>query len=78
MPERSAAAEGGTSEGVAAAATAHEGGGTPAMSRRVPLDRLRDVSKQRAIRRPGWSQASSERSEDDGEVAVKVEWPISR
>lgn len=78
MPERSPTAEGAAREGIAPGAATHEGIGTPAMTRRVPLDRLRDVSKQRSIRRPGWSQASSERSEDDGEVAVRVEWPISR
>ena len=78
MPERSAAAEGGAGKGIAAAAATDEENGTPAVTRRVRLDRLREVSKQRSIRRPGWSQAPAERIEDDGEVAVRVEWPISR
>ena len=78
MPERSSAAEGAARKGIAAGTAAVEGGGTASMTRRIPLDRLRDVSKQRSIRRPGWSQAPSERIEHDGEVAVRVEWPISR
>jgi hypothetical protein len=78
MPERSAAAEGRPREGFAPSSAGRDGRETQAMSRRVPLDRLRDVSKQRSIRRPGWSQAPGERIEDDGEVAVRVEWPISR
>lgn len=78
MPERSAAAEGRAGKGIAAAAAKDEENGTPAMTRRVRLDRLRDVSKQRSIRRPGWSQAAGERPADDSEAAVKVEWPISR
>jgi hypothetical protein len=48
------------------------------MTKRVPLDRLRDVSKQRSIRRPGWSQMPNERIEEEAEVAVRLEWPISR
>ena len=78
MPERGTAAEGRPRETAGATSKAHEERGTPAMSRRVPLDRLRDVSKQRSIRRPGWSQAPSERREDDGDLALRVEWPISR
>jgi hypothetical protein len=78
MPERSPAAEGRAHKGVAAAPATDQGRRTPAMTRRIPLDRLRDVSKQRSIRHPGWSQAPSERIADEGEVALKVEWPISR
>jgi hypothetical protein len=77
MPERGAAAEGRPRE-AAAAAAALEACRKTQMTKRIPLDRLRDVSKQRSIRRPGWSQAPSDRREEDGEVALQVEWPISR
>lgn len=77
MPERGAAAEGRPREAAAAAATLEACRKTQ-MTKRIPLDRLRDVSKQRTIRRPGWSQAPDERIADEREVALKVEWPISR
>jgi len=77
MPERGAAAEGRPRE-AAAAATAREACCKAQMTKRIPLDRLRDVSKQRSIRRPGWSHAPVERIADEREAALKVEWPISR
>jgi hypothetical protein len=77
MPERGAAAEGRPREAATAAAT-RQASRKAQMTKRIPLDRLRDVSKQRSIRRPGWSQAPSDRREEDGELALRVEWPISR
>jgi hypothetical protein len=48
------------------------------VTRRVPLDRLRDVSKQRRIRRPllavagdGWAEPQDEAEPE------KAEWPVS-
>jgi hypothetical protein len=45
--------------------------------KRIPLDRLRDVSKQRSIRRPGWSHAPGERIADDGRKTVRLRRIVS-
>ncbi|HVU29225.1 MAG TPA: hypothetical protein VHE36_02385 [Sphingomicrobium sp.] len=46
------------------------------MTKRVSLDRLRDISKQRSIRRPVSGQAA-DRIEAHGEVGMEgFEWPI--
>lgn len=48
------------------------------MSRRVPLDRLSDISRQRSIRRPLLVLVPSERSEDRSDIPDSmVEWPIA-
>jgi hypothetical protein len=51
------------------------GNGNSAMTKRVSLDRLRDISKQRSIRRP--VHVKIDRMEDRDELpTAKVEWPI--
>lgn len=47
------------------------------MSRPVSLDRLREISKQRTIRRPLLVPVPNDPIEDDEAVpGRKVEWPI--
>jgi hypothetical protein len=46
------------------------------MTKRVSVDRLRDISKQRSIRRP-LSMQPEIRLVDD-EVEAKPEWPIGK
>ena len=47
------------------------------MSRSVSLDRLRDISKTREIRRPLLIPVQTDRGEKHREVQVgKIEWPI--
>jgi hypothetical protein len=47
------------------------------MTKRVPLDRLRDISKQRPIRRPPTSGLDGVRTEEEGEVQMAtIEWPV--
>ena len=49
------------------------------MSKRVPLDRLSDISRQRSIRRPLLVLVPSERIEDRTNVPDSIiEWPVSR
>lgn len=43
------------------------------MTKRVPLDRLREISKQRPIRRAVEVRLSSK---DRGERSLVTEWPI--
>ncbi|HVE00267.1 MAG TPA: hypothetical protein VNB78_01055 [Sphingomicrobium sp.] len=45
------------------------------MTKRVSLDRLRDISKQRAIRRP-LVAARGDRVGEMADVADTVEWPV--
>jgi hypothetical protein len=45
------------------------------MAKAIPLNRLRDISKQRPIRR---STAADRIEEEIEEPAGTVEWPISR
>jgi hypothetical protein len=48
------------------------------MSKRIPLSRLRDISKQRSIRRPLLVLVPSEPSDEDITVPDSVaEWPVS-
>jgi hypothetical protein len=47
------------------------------MTKQVSLDRLRDISKQRAIRRPILVPLPIEGIEDRGEARkTKIEWPV--
>jgi hypothetical protein len=46
------------------------------MTKRVSLDRLRDISKQRAIRRPLTQPQSTSPQEERGPAPTGVEWPI--
>jgi hypothetical protein len=47
------------------------------MTRQVSLDRLRDISKQRTIRRPILVPVQADLHDDAGTgPATKVEWPI--
>ena len=49
------------------------------MSRPASLDRLKDISKQRSIRRGLLVPVPAERDEGGDDVRVtKIEWPISR
>lgn len=49
------------------------------MSKRIPLDRLSDISRQRSIRRPLLVLVPSEPSEDRRDIPDSViEWPVSR
>jgi hypothetical protein len=48
------------------------------MSKRVPLNRLRDLSKQRSIRRPLLIPVPVDDVEDCETVPTQVEWPVSR
>lgn len=49
------------------------------MSKRIPLDRLRDLSRQRPIRRPLPVSAPAEPSEPDlADSGIRTEWPVSR
>jgi hypothetical protein len=45
------------------------------MAKAIPLNRLRDISRQRAIRRPTAADRTMEEAEAPAEP---VEWPISR
>ncbi|HEX6784190.1 MAG TPA: hypothetical protein VF098_06000 [Sphingomicrobium sp.] len=48
------------------------------MSRPVPLTRLRDISKQRSIRRPLLVVVPRESNDDRSDLPDKlIEWPIS-
>jgi hypothetical protein len=47
------------------------------MSRPASLERLRDISKQRSIRRPLLIPVPNDPVEDYGETrTTKVEWPV--
>jgi hypothetical protein len=47
------------------------------VSRLAPLDRLRDISKQRTIRRPLLIPVPAEGFGDGGDMPrTKIEWPI--
>jgi hypothetical protein len=48
------------------------------MTRPLPLDRLRDISKQRAIRRPILVPLPIEGVEDCDSPKTKIEWPVPR
>jgi hypothetical protein len=48
------------------------------MSKRVSLDRLRDISKQRSIRKPLAGAPQWHLAENQEEASVeKVEWPLA-
>jgi hypothetical protein len=47
------------------------------MTKPASLERLRDISRQRAIRRPLLMPVPADYGEDRGDLpATKVEWPI--
>jgi hypothetical protein len=46
------------------------------MKKRVCVERLRDISKQRSIRRPLLAEPEIRRVESEGDPLAKVEWPI--
>jgi hypothetical protein len=46
------------------------------MTRPASLGRLRDISKQRSIRRPLLIPVPDEAGECDDAPATKIEWPI--
>ena len=49
------------------------------MTKHVPLDRLRDLSRQRSFGRRARPADPAERAEDKAESPEeRVEWPISR
>lgn len=47
------------------------------MTKRVSLDRLRDISKQRSIRRPQSIRLDRRRTDNQSEVELAtIEWPV--
>jgi hypothetical protein len=46
------------------------------MTKRIPLDRLRDISKQRSIRSAHMPQIRSEPDHPNDGEPVRFEWPI--
>jgi len=46
------------------------------MAKRIPLDRLRDISRQRSIRTPHPAQRPEDSSEANAPELEKIEWPI--
>jgi hypothetical protein len=49
------------------------------MTKRIPLDRLREISRQRAIRRPHVLQRQGSQADaaDEAEPRI-IEWPVRR
>jgi hypothetical protein len=51
--------------------------GLGAMKKRVSLDRLRDISKQRSIRTPQALRLDRRAPSEEGEVQMAaIEWPV--
>jgi hypothetical protein len=47
------------------------------MTKRIPLDRLRDISKQRSIRSPQVLQRGSEQTDERERTEPnRIEWPL--
>jgi hypothetical protein len=46
------------------------------MAKRIPLDRLRDISRQRSTRTPHPAQRPEDSSEANAPELEKIEWPI--